>query len=281
MPDFLPLSLCTDYDTLNIDEAKWNAEYIDHLQNSRRSHPSSKFDRGKLENIDNLVHKLQLMNSAQDEATKNYIESICDNTNPDHRYIAEILVAAGILIDLGSRLTTIQLHPSGLSVNPNLFHVLEIAMGSSEPVDKHHEKGARSISSEQIRRKLVFDVVNEILVHKSALAGSGEPWIFQNKMGGRSMSGEKLLKELCSKLDHQQPTTESSLDGEDDGLTSILSADMMNEPENWGDYTSELPGIVLDIERLIFKDLIGEVVSGGAAVLQVQPGRHCRKLFSK
>lgn len=220
------------------------------------------------------------MNSTKDEDTTNHIESLCDNTNPDHRYIVDILLAEGLLIGLGSSLTTIQLHPSRISIHPNLFHVLEKARAKTELADEHHEKSARSKPSEKVQRKLMLDAVNEILAHKSLLEGSVEPWIFQNKMGERSMSGEKLLKELCSNMDHHHATPDARLDDEDDGLTSILRADMVNQPENWTDCSSELPGIVLDIERLIFKDLIGEVVSGGAAGLQVQPGRHCMQLFS-
>lgn len=227
-----------------------------------------------------MAHELQIRNFSHDEATTTSFESLSDDTSPDHRYVAEILVAAGILIDPGSRSTTTQLHPSGFSVNPNLFHVLEISMGNSETEGKHQKRGAQAISNDKMGRKLVFDIVNEIIVQQSALAGSGDPWILQNKMGARWMSGKKLFKELCSKLDHQQATTESSLDGED-RLTNILRADMMNEPEIKGDYTSEHPGIVLQIERLIFKDLIDEIVCDGAAALQVHPGRHCRKLFTK
>lgn len=267
-----------DYNTQNSNEAERGAVYIDHIKN-KRSSCSYRFDKGRLENIDHLVHKLRLVNT-QDEATKNCITSVCDDNNSEHRYIAEILVTAGILMDRGSNLTAIQLHPSELPLNPKLFHVLEKVTWNTKLIKENHEKDAQSKFSEAIQRKLLFDVVNEILANKSALAGSLKPWIHQNKLAENSMRGDKLFKELCSKITDKQPATYSSEVGDYDSMTTVLSADMKNESD-WAAYSCELPGIVLDIERLIFKDLIGEVVSGGTTGLRLQSGTHRRKLFPK
>ncbi|KAK1364124.1 Protein LONGIFOLIA like [Heracleum sosnowskyi] len=272
------LSAFQDYNTQNSNEAERGAVYIDHMKN-KRSSCSYRFDQRKLENIDHLVHKLRLVNT-QDEATKNCVESVCDDNNSEHRYIAEMLVAAGILMDRGSNLTAIQLHPSELPLNPKLFHVLERVTWNTKLVKENHEKDAQSKFSKAIQRKLLFDVVNEILAHKSALAGSLKPWIYQNKLAENSMRGDNLFKELCSKITDKQPATYSSAVGDYDSMTTVLSADMKNE-SHWAAYSCELPGIVLDIERMIFKDLIGEVVSGGTTGLRLQPGTHCRKLFPK
>ncbi|KAL8117257.1 protein LONGIFOLIA 1-like [Apium graveolens] len=270
------LSAFQGYNTWNSNEA--GAVYIDHIKNDRSS-CTNRFDQGKLENINHLVHKLRLLKT-QDEATKNCIISVCDDNNSEHRYIAEILVAAGVLKDHGSNLTAIQLHPSELPLNPKLFHVLEKVAGSTKLIKGNHEKDAQSKFSKAIQRKLLFDVVNEILAHKSALAGSLKPWIHQNNLEENSMRGDELFKELCSKITDEQPGTYSRVVGDYDSMTTVLSVDMKNDSD-WAAYSPELPGIVLDIERMIFKDLIGEVVSGGTTGLRLQSGTHCRKLFSK
>ncbi|GJR27686.1 glutathione S-transferase T3-like protein [Tanacetum coccineum] len=56
-----------------------------------------------------------------------------------------------------------------------------------------------------------------------------------------------------------------SLDEEDDGLKTILWEEVLNRAESWTDYDGELPVIALEVERLIFKDLINDVVLGEAS----------------
>ncbi|CAL5325919.1 unnamed protein product [Camellia sinensis] len=273
-----------DEETLNSDEAEWNLVDLHDLLNSKRPHLSPDFGREKLENIKHLVHKLRQVNSTHNEASTDYIASLCENKNPEHRYITEILLASGIMLkDLGSSSTIIQFHPSGHLINPNLFLVLEQTKGRIELPDDERstEKIDKSKFNQKIHRKLIFDTVNEILVHKVSSLGFSEPWISPNKLGVKSLSGQKLLKELCSEMDHLQAKPKCSLGDEVDGLISILSEDMKHQTQNWEDCHTEVPGVVLDIERLIFKDLIGEVVSGELAGLQCRQTKHCRQLFSK
>ncbi|GKD50848.1 transposase, Ptta/En/Spm, transposase, Tnp1/En/Spm-like protein, partial [Tanacetum coccineum] len=56
-----------------------------------------------------------------------------------------------------------------------------------------------------------------------------------------------------------------SLDEEDDGLKTILWEEVLNRAESWTYYDGELPLIALEVERLIFKDLVNEVVLGEAS----------------
>ncbi|CAK9185998.1 unnamed protein product [Ilex paraguariensis] len=261
-----------DDETSNSDEAEWHPEDLSH---SRTPNLISEFSNKKFENIKHLVHKFRQLDSTSDEATADHIASPLESKNPDHRYITEILLASGLLKYLGSCLTAIQLQPSGHVLNPNLFHVIEQSRQSTELGNKNHNgKIAQSKTKEKTKRKQIFDVVNEILFRKLAFERS-------YKLGGKSLSGQKLLEELCSEICHLQANPDCGLDEEDDGLTSILSADMKHQSEDWTDHHGEIPGLVLDIERLIFKDLISEIVSGEAADLQYQSRKHCRQLFSK
>ncbi|TKY73294.1 LONGIFOLIA 2 protein [Spatholobus suberectus] len=247
---------------------------------------SGEINRKKLQNIDHLVQKLRRLNSSHDEARIDYIASLCENTNPDHRYISEILLASGLLLrDLSSELLTFQLHSSGHPINPELFLVLEQTKASSllSKEESSPRKAANAkLNKEKFHRKLIFDSVNEILGAK--LGSSPEPW-FQpnsNRLTKKTLSAQKLLKELCFEIEKiQAKKPECCLEDEDDSLKSMLREDVMHGSESWTDFHGYLPGVVLDVERLIFKDLVDEIVIGESAGLRVKPSVRRRKLFGK
>ncbi|GKA30637.1 longifolia 1-like protein [Tanacetum coccineum] len=75
---------------------------------------------------------------------------------------------------------------------------------------------------------------------------------------------------------------DASLHEEDDGLKTILWEEVLNRAESWTDYDGELPVIALELERLIFEDLVNEVVLVEASHgKRIQPGRCRRRLSSK
>ncbi|KAL5544638.1 hypothetical protein UlMin_008422 [Ulmus minor] len=250
------------------------------------SGPSPEINRKKLENIENLVQKLRRLNSNHDEARTDYIASLCENTNPDHRYISEILLASGLLLcDLSSGLTTFQLHPSGHPINPELFLVLEQTKASSLQTKEECNPGRIvlvKLDKERLHRKLIFDAVNEILVGKLAsVSASPEPWLKPVKLAKKTLNAQMLLKELCFEIEQfRTKNLEQSLEEEDDGLKGILCDDVMHRTGKWTDFSGEISGLVLDVERSIFKDLVAEVVIGEAANLRAKPGRR-RQLFTK
>ncbi|KAL5723239.1 hypothetical protein ACHQM5_006659 [Ranunculus cassubicifolius] len=254
------------------------------LLDSKELNLSTDISRKKLENVEQLVQKLRRLNSNHDEATTDYIGSLCKNTNPDHRYISEILVASGLLLrDLGSGLTTIQLHKSGYLINPDLFFVLEqtkASNGFSNDRNRHEQVIQSKSNQEKVHRRLVFDLVNEILEVKLA---SNELYQRADKLAGKTLNGQQLLKELCSEVEQLQTNENSDCgyDDADDFLKDILCKDVMSQTEKWTDLRGENSGIVLDVERLLFKDLIDEIISGEASNLQAKPGRRCRQLFAK
>ncbi|KAJ0106438.1 hypothetical protein Patl1_18918 [Pistacia atlantica] len=247
---------------------------------------TTEISRKKLQNIEHLVQKLRRLNSSHDEAGTDYIASLCENTNPDHRYISEILLASGLLLrDLGSSLTTFQLHPSGHPINPELFFVLEqtnastfCSKGECSPVKVSHS----TTDPEKVHRKLIFDSVNEILVGKLASVGtSPEPWLKIKKLASNTLSAQKLLKELCSEIEQlQAKKPECSPEDEEDDLKSILWEDVKHRSGSWTNFDCDISGVVLDVERLLFKDLVDEILMGEAASLRGKPGRR-RKLFVK
>lgn len=175
------------------------------------------------------------------------------NLTPDHRYINKILLTSGLLKDSSFVSATDQLHHL---INPDMFDVLEQTEEIREAIA---EKNA---GNNRVQRKIVFDMVDEILVHKIT--------------SGRLFTAGRMLKEVHLEMERVCRIPDSNVDEEDE-MVKVLSSDMMHESEDWVRYSGEVPALVLDIERLVFKDLINELITGEVTDLSK---RHCRKLFS-
>lgn len=242
------------------DEEQWNPAYS-FSETTTTTTFSAEINRKKLQNVEHLVQKLKRLNSSHDETSQDYIASLCENNDPntDNRYISEILLASGLLLrDLSSESTTFQLHPSGHPINPELFLVLEQTKGRS----------SSSSSNEKLNRKLVFDAVNETLVKKLAFK---DPW-----MKRKVLSAQQLLKEVCSEIETAKKQAEKRSgnlllleDQEEDFLKCILDEDIATPSEKWTDFDDVVPGLVLHLERLLFKDLVNEIVHGEIGRLQL------------
>ncbi|CAF2050255.1 hypothetical protein BRARA_I04779 [Brassica rapa] len=251
------------------EEDEWNPAYS---FSKTTTTLSPEVNRKKLQNVEHLVQKLKRLNSSHDEASQDYIASLCENSgaDTDHRYISEILLASGLLLrDLASESTTFQLHSSGHPINPELFLVLEQTKGSSG-----------GSNEKKLNRKLVFDAVNEMLVKKLAIVDA-EPWMKRGKgMKRRVLSAQQLLKELCSEIETVQKEAKRRSDNlfllgeqEEDFLKCMLDEDMEMRSGKWTEFDDVVPGIVLHLERLLFKDLVSEVVHGEIDRLQPTPSR--------
>ncbi|KAI3895254.1 hypothetical protein MKX03_030603 [Papaver bracteatum] len=197
--------------TQNPDEypvEEQNPTDLDHLHRGRK----------KLENVEHLVQKLRRLNSTHDESTTDYIASLCENSNPDHRYVSEILLASGLLLgDLESGLMSLQPHPSGHPINPDLFYVLEQTKTSNnyltgtEKICEENAVASNAYQQEKLHRKLVFDSVNEILEHKLDSVGPLlNPWLQSNKLAGRTLNAQQLLRDLCSEIEKLVQGSENS-----------------------------------------------------------------------
>nr|XP_043618119.1 protein LONGIFOLIA 1-like [Erigeron canadensis] len=260
-------SAFNDYEILHNDERKGNHVGIDMLLKSTDTDQYSEFNHKLQENRNHLIHKIELLNPINET-----IASPCKSTNSDHRYISEILLTSGILKDPESAIRIVQLNPTNSLIKPELFHILE------KPNDERHNSSPRSRISDIMERKLIFDCVNDILVHK--LVASGTHGLWTGRRCGQLANGEKLLKELWSEIDDLQSNLERCLYDEDDEVKDLVSADVNKNSDDWDKFHYEVPGLVLDIERLIFKDLIDEVVNAEVTSPQYRPRRHRRRLFS-
>nr|GMC54545.1 protein LONGIFOLIA 2 [Ipomoea batatas] len=256
----------------HISEALEDCNPDDNATSSTFGYPITLgINRKKLKKIENLVQKLRRLNSSHDEVHTDYIASICESTNPDHRYVAEILLASGLLLgDLGSSTTTYEFHSSGYPINPELFSVLEQTKESTLGKEECAKENSNAMKpKEKIHRKLIFDFVNELLAAKLALVGPfSEPWLWPRVAAMKAApNSQKLLRELCAEIEqlHAKPSR-CSLD-QDDEPRNISWED---QPESWTDFA----------ERLVFKDLVDEIVRGDGNSLRTKPTR-LKQLFKK
>ncbi|CAK8533414.1 unnamed protein product [Lathyrus sativus] len=193
----------------------------------------------------NLVQVLQQFDHSDDERFTNF----SDHKDPDHKYISEILLASGRLTSPGSSKA---LHFSGYPINPTLFLALEKIKTNTT----NFNIAQTNNTQEKMQRKLVFDVVSEILFQKLIIESSYKPYHPE----GRKPEGQQLLDMLCTEIDKLQHYNRNvDLANEDEYLTSIVSEDSVQHCTTT-ECCNEIPNLVLDIERLIFKDLITEVV---------------------
>ncbi|KAK1440776.1 hypothetical protein QVD17_06607 [Tagetes erecta] len=258
-----------DYENLQLKEQE--QARINNLPNSTNLDQYSEFNKMKLRKRKNNVHQTEQLKTNPDDATVNHtVTSSCEDETGDHRYIEEIILASGCLKDLDRTTAVVQLHPTVSFINPELFHVLEKTKTCTEHTgDSYNQKFMLS----KLRRELVFDTVNDVLGHKLAMLSPLGPH------KGRILNADKLLKELCSGIDGLQNSLELGVSDTDE-VTNIINADVNKRSQDWDEYCDQLPGLVLDIERLIFKDLICEVVNGEVTSLQDWPMRsYCRRLF--
>ncbi|XP_078180122.1 protein LONGIFOLIA 1-like [Carex rostrata] len=207
----------------------------------------------KMENIQNLLQKLKQLSLSEETNTDtagpatDYIALLCETPDPDHRYVSEILLASGLLMKDSLE---VQLHASGNPINPDLFLVLE--QRKSGWVVK--PEGRIKSDPQKTHRKLMFDLVNELLLQKLDF----KTMVMKSINRQVSFGGQKLLREICAEIEELKREKGSSEDE-----SNVLSGkDMMKRSDGWAHFGREASGIVLDIERSIFKELIDDVVTG-------------------
>lgn len=145
----------------------------------------------------------------------------------------------------------------GESQEPVLDYVLEMLLDSGV----HGESTLARAKPEKLRHKLMLDVVQEVLVQKLEVISHGpqsDLFVRAKKFGRRF-----LLRELCSEIKWMLAGRPRAT-GLDDREAMPADDLLLPRSEGWEDFGLEVPCLVLEIERSIFKDLINEVVTGEA-----------------
>ncbi|XP_039005693.1 protein LONGIFOLIA 2-like [Hibiscus syriacus] len=124
---------------------------------------------------------------------------------------------------------------------------------------QQYVKGKDTSKVSRLQRKLIFDTVNEILNRKKQLP----PWkliSFAN-----SGCGEMSLSQIWSEFEKIRESNDS--DDLIDIICGVLRKDLAEDAINgWKGCPSEMSETVLDIERLIFRDIISETIRDVAAL---------------
>ncbi|KAI5558998.1 hypothetical protein BDE02_17G080000 [Populus trichocarpa] len=271
-----------DDEALKSDGVEWIPIDEDYSFNSMNSSLHSMINQKNVQNLKPLIQNLKEMLSTHKEYITDETTPFYNHANPDHEYISQIYLASGLHKDFESGLRTIYLHPTGTPINPDIFHALEQAKASSGHFNDDHNGKRISLSEThaKIQRKLLFDVVNELLVHKLLSENSSKQWLSSKMLAGKGQKGQQLLGDLCSEIDRLQ-CLHYLLDDEDDNSRSIQWEDLMHESIHWTACHDEIQGIVLAVERLIFKDLITEVINSEMIGRQGRLAGHHRQLFPK
>ncbi|KAL3647809.1 hypothetical protein CASFOL_008777 [Castilleja foliolosa] len=112
----------------------------------------------------------------------------------------------------------------------------------------------------KLKRKLIFDTINEILDRNNRLP----PWkvVSLNNVDVTNPSLNKVWSEF-KRIRKNDVVAEDLFEM----VCGVLKKDLAGDGVNgWGDCPVEMSEAILDIERLIFKDLIGEIIRDLAAL---------------
>ncbi|GAB4828667.1 longifolia [Ancistrocladus abbreviatus] len=269
----------TDVGTSVSAEAEQKPLQINHLPINRRVSFNSESDYYDLETFKHIAQQLWQLKSTEDRNQDSLLSIYKDLGSVEERYVFDILFVSGFLGDLNINLSDNCVQQTTQAINPKLFLILEQIQGSMYLSD--NESSSKDVNyitrlKYKHQRRLIFDVANEIMVQKLHFKGSyAQSLGFSSRLAGFGTSGQQLFRELGAEIDRLQANSfNNSLDDEEDFLTSIIMNDLMHKSAPWTDVSSEISGLVLDIERLIFKDLIAELVHSKIEDLLLHKRRH-------
>lgn len=168
------------------------------------------------------------------------------NISPEHDYVKQIFTASGLLQvqeDLSAAI-----YSGSFPIDTQIFHDLEEKCMKSTAVP-----GRGDCSLLKQNRWLVFNTVNEILSAKFAVS----PWIqFPHRIGGyNQLSGHGLLKQVLAEIERLR---NAGCEDICDTLLNVLQKDLARCRDEEG---AEIGEVVMDMERMLFRDLIDETVS--------------------
>nr|XP_024357103.1 uncharacterized protein LOC112273023 isoform X1 [Physcomitrium patens]PNR33183.1 hypothetical protein PHYPA_025126 [Physcomitrium patens] len=173
----------------------------------------------------------------------------------EQAYIREVLDAANLLIEEETPLSLAN-PPMNISLfdRLNKRDLMEFKQWLTPP------DAPRQDLSERSERKLLFDCVNEVMALEPWMKTSSFyvdlpmfPDMCSNSKFQMPLSGESLVKEVHRMICHWREIAGNVLD-------DLIDYDM-NVPEGrWVVFSHEVAEVGLDIERMLLKKMIGEIV---------------------
>ncbi|CAK9871930.1 unnamed protein product [Sphagnum jensenii] len=177
----------------------------------------------------------------------------------EREYVRDILVASGV---------TDNCLPwtSGYIMDLTYFGDLESKRrhqqqpSNTKENDAHYGRLQTCSEKEALGRRVLFDATNEILVHKlDPVKFIPLPWIGrdQPQLQQKPARQHQLVQEIWDELQHV-PCVQS--EDVNDTLYTILLKDLHKTAKQWTGMDGELGEISLEVERMIVKELIEEIV---------------------
>lgn len=151
---------------------------------------------------------------------------------------------------------------------PVTKYVAELLLGSG--LLRLPSETAEKTGSQMLHRQLIFDVANEILARKKEACFNSV--LFEPAR----LTPQLMFKELCTEIERLRRSGEGML--RDKG--TVFTVDMLRRSKAWDGFESEAPAVALGIERLIFGDLVNEIVGSMSAVLESRERSRRKQLFS-
>ncbi|KAL8138984.1 hypothetical protein V2J09_004985 [Rumex salicifolius] len=214
-------------------------------------------DRSLIERCDKLLNNISEMSSTSKNSTESQLSpvSVLDSSlYRDDESPSPVIKRAIDIKDVEDETWS----PLSIHEDPNVAYMSEIIRASNNlpghtdtfsMLEKRQPFNARDSSNSSIlQRRLIFDTITEILDrNKQRLS----PW--------KPVSCESQISQILSELQRIQQRDES----EDlfEVICGVMKRDLAQDSINgWGDCQLEWSEAVIDVERLIFKDLIGETI---------------------
>ncbi|KAL9249672.1 LONGIFOLIA 2-like protein [Drosera capensis] len=248
-----------DEETPTITEAG-RYQYLPENESPRFSHENDHLEPEILKHIDrHHVHHV----SIQDEGQESYM-LLTQDLNAEEMYLYEILLPSGFMGGVDFSLSD-RFFRETQAISPKLFCILEQTRSTLPSVAEltSSKPSGGSKLEDKVERRLLFDVTNEILVQKSYLTNfsSKSRPLCNMQPKGSHISGPQLLKELSADIESLRAnSSNNNFDNEEGFLGSIIEKDLINGSLEWMLSGEEILGLILDVERLIFKDLVVELL---------------------
>lgn len=128
-------------------------------------------------------------------------------------------------------------------LSPDVYNFLEKRHGVADPSRES-----------MVHRRVMFDTVSEILERKLNVS----PWESFSRQRPAS-EGRQLIREVWAELRWSGEGV-AAADDVNAAVCGAIQKDMAYGDHGWGDASPDMSHAVLHMERLMFKDLIGEMI---------------------
>lgn len=241
-----------------VEERQSNEEQIDAMTSTRETNLQVCYQEDEIENVDcSTTEDSQLVSHSAPTISENLEDTQDSNDdflveyyNEDLQYVKYVLDIVGL--DKGEEQLE-EWHSQNQPLDPALFDGIEVCC-PFEP--KSTSKDAICMSSSH--RKLVFDLINEALVDINKLSYVYYPkalsfWCHVCLMTNGNDNGVGEVWEFIREYLSWRPELDPLLD-------LAVAHDLSKDKNGWVNLQKEIEGLALELEELIFDELLEEIV---------------------